>query len=114
MTNLADRYSCQEHGTDRHEDCIACEVYGDIDGLVKRIAELEHELAKYLGAEANEYGQSQQRIAELEAEQDRLREALQEIANKELSGWATHTGLPPYDVQSCINIAKIALKEIDT
>ena len=55
----------------------------------------------------------EQRIAELQAERDRLREALQEIANKDLSGWATRTGLPPYDVQSCINIAKIALKEID-
>ena len=55
-----------------------------------------------------------ERIAELQAERDKLREALQEIANKDLSGWATRTGLPPYDVQSCINIAKIALKEIDT
>ena len=41
MTDLAHRYSCEEHGTDKHEDCIACEVYGDIAGLVERIAELE-------------------------------------------------------------------------
>ena len=39
--NLADRYSCQEHGQDKHEDCIACEVYGDIAELVDRISELE-------------------------------------------------------------------------
>ena len=49
---LSDRYSCQEHGTDKHEDCIACEVYGDIAGLVDRIAELEDAI-KY----ATEYGE---------------------------------------------------------
>ena len=39
--SISDRYSCQEHGQDKHEDCIACEVYGDIAELVDRIAELE-------------------------------------------------------------------------
>jgi len=39
--SISDRYSCQEHGQDKHEDCIACEVYGDIAELVDRISELE-------------------------------------------------------------------------
>ena len=41
--SISDRYSCQEHGQDKHEDCIACEVYGDIAELVERIAELEQQ-----------------------------------------------------------------------
>ena len=44
--SISDRYSCQEHGQDKHEDCIACEVYGDIAELVERIAELEQQLAE--------------------------------------------------------------------
>ena len=36
----------------------------------ERIAELKEQLAMYVGSEANEYGQSQQHIAELEAERD--------------------------------------------
>ena len=84
-----------------------------IDNLLKRIAELEEErdeLKAFLIQRERFYNE---RLDLKKAERDRLREALQEIANKELSGWATRTGLPPYDVQSCINIAKIALKEID-
>jgi hypothetical protein len=30
---LSDRYSCQEHGKDVQEGCIACEVYSDIATL---------------------------------------------------------------------------------
>ena len=40
---ISDRYSCQEHGKDKHEDCVACEVYGDIAELVERIAELSQQ-----------------------------------------------------------------------
>ena len=56
---LSDRYSCQEHGTDKHEDCIACEVYGDIAELVERIAELETQLTdahKWFKVIRNYYG----------------------------------------------------------
>ena len=97
---------------DKHSQSVEriYELEAERDEADKRIAELEEELdicmkmGKDVCDSRNEY----------KAERDRLREALQEIANKELSGWATRTGLPPYDVQSCINIAKIALKEIDT
>lgn len=47
--------------------------------LLQRVAELSAELARYTGAEANEYGQSQQKIKRLEAKCERYRDALEWI-----------------------------------
>jgi len=52
---------------------------GWIEELEEENQRLEDELAKYIGGEANEYGQSQQKIAELEAQNKRYREALEVI-----------------------------------
>lgn len=49
-----------------------------LQNMGKRIEELEQELARYTGAEANEYGQTQQRMAELLKENERLRKQVQE------------------------------------
>jgi predicted nuclease with TOPRIM domain len=59
----------------------------DINGEVEaENAKLKEDLAMYVGAEANEYGQSQQRIAKLEAENAKLKEhikAMQETISGE-------------------------------
>ena len=46
----------------------ACSCRYHCRWMIKRVAELEQQLAKYTGAEANEYGQTQQRMAELQQE----------------------------------------------
>ena len=50
---------------DKYNAAIAI---GWIEELEEENQRLEDELAKYIGGEANEYGQSQQKIAELETE----------------------------------------------
>ena len=90
MSDLSDRYSCHTHGKEVADDCVACEVYGDITKLCKRIAELHEQLAAAQSQEvctqphADPFGECPW------CERDRLRAAL-ECADTALKFYGQHT-----------------------